>query len=173
MRPFGLPRATFTATTQHPAFCRDWRSVGDPDWPKWAWHSRWVHILKTSFFTEFKNKTRSVVLSVPLGGPGPLRAPSGGALGAHQPAQGPGHFEAVFPSCLLSPAGSRGSPRARTTTKLRVLKNPRKTHGLGVVWHPRESNTLRKCRFLCFYSRRGISQKGTPKGRRAKPSQNR
>ena len=24
---------------------------GDPVWPKWAWHSRGVHILKTLFFT--------------------------------------------------------------------------------------------------------------------------
>ena len=31
---FWLPRATFKATTQNTAFCRDWRSVGGPFWPK-------------------------------------------------------------------------------------------------------------------------------------------
>ncbi len=81
LRPLGLPRATFKATTQNTVFCRDWRSVCGPFWPKWAWHSRGVHILKKPVFTGFRKSTLSVVFRVPLGAPGPLRAPSGGPRG--------------------------------------------------------------------------------------------
>ena len=53
LRSLGLPRTTFKATTQNTAFRRDWRSVGSPFWPKWAWRSRGVHILKTLVFSSF------------------------------------------------------------------------------------------------------------------------
>ena len=50
--PFWLPRATFNATTQNTPVHRDWRSVGGPCWPKRAWHSRGVHIIKKFLFNS-------------------------------------------------------------------------------------------------------------------------
>ena len=76
--------------------------------------------IKHWFSHMFSKIHATVVFSVPLGAPGPLRAPSGVAPGAQQPAQGPGHFEAVNQSCLLLPAGSRRSHRARNTMEIRA-----------------------------------------------------
>ena len=53
LSPFGLPRATFKATTKNTALRRDWRSVGGLFGPKWAWHSRRVHIFKRLVFSSF------------------------------------------------------------------------------------------------------------------------
>ena len=53
LSPFGLPRATFKATMQNTALRRHWRSVGGPFGPKWAWHSRRVHIFKKRVFICF------------------------------------------------------------------------------------------------------------------------
>ena len=53
LRPLGLPRATFKATTKNTALRRDWRSVWGHFWPKWAWHSRRVHIFRKLVFNGF------------------------------------------------------------------------------------------------------------------------
>ena len=53
LRPLGLPRVTFKATMQNTALRRDCRSVGGPFGPKWAWHSRVVHIFKRLVFSSF------------------------------------------------------------------------------------------------------------------------
>ena len=52
LRLVGLPRAAFKATTKNTAVRRDWRSVWGPFWPKWAWHSRVVHIFKKLVFSS-------------------------------------------------------------------------------------------------------------------------
>ena len=53
LRPLGLLRVTFKATMQNTALRRDWRSVGGPLGPKWAWHSRVVHIFRKLVFSSF------------------------------------------------------------------------------------------------------------------------
>ena len=55
LRLVGLPRAAFKATTKNTAVRRDWRSVWGPCWPKWAWHSRGVHIFKKLVFIVLLN----------------------------------------------------------------------------------------------------------------------
>ncbi len=80
--PFGLPRATFKATTKNTALRRDWRSVWGLFWPKWAWHLRWVHIFQKLVFGCFSeiHAVRRVLRS--LGGswasPGTLWGGPGG-----------------------------------------------------------------------------------------------
>ena len=62
---------------------------------------------KGLFLIVFRESTLYVVFCVPLGAPGPLRAPSGGAPGAQQTDQGHDHFEASFRWCF---AGAGGHP---------------------------------------------------------------
>ena len=69
---------------------------------------------KSLFLVVVRESKLSVVFRVPLGAPGPLRAPSGEAPGAQQPDQGHGHSEASFRSCL---AVAGGQPREPQTAK--------------------------------------------------------
>ena len=82
LRLVGLPRAAFKATTKNTAVRRDWRSVWGPFWPKWAWHSRVVHIFKKLvFIVLLKNHAVRRVLRSPGGSwasPGTLWGGSGG-----------------------------------------------------------------------------------------------
>ena len=63
------------------------------------------------FLVVFRKTTLYVVFCVPLGAPGPLRAPSGGAPGAQQPEQGHGHSEASFRSCFAVAGGQPREPQ--------------------------------------------------------------
>ena len=82
LRPLGLPRATFKATTKNTALRRDWRSVWGPFWPKWAWHLRGVHISKKFVFSSFSRMQVVRRVSRSLGGswasPGTLWGGPGG-----------------------------------------------------------------------------------------------
>ena len=60
---------------------------------------------KSLFFVVFRESTLYVVFCVPLGAPGPLRAPSGGGPGAQRPDQDHGHSEASFRSCFAVAGG--------------------------------------------------------------------
>ena len=102
---FWLPRATFKATTKNTAYRRDWRSAGDPFWPKWAWHSRGVHIFKKLVFSSFLKvpAVRGVLRS--SGGFWPSPGTLWGAPVAQQPDQGHGHFEASFRWCFAVAGG--------------------------------------------------------------------
>ncbi len=88
-----------------------------------------------------------------LEAPGPLLRSPGGP---HH-----GHFEAVDPSCLLLPAGSRGSPRVRNTMVIRVenlrrdrrvFNNLRKIQGLGPFW-PKIIDKITTVRLFCIFFR--------------------
>ena len=116
LSPFGLLRATFKATMENTALRRDWRSVGGPFGPKWAWHSRGVHIFKKLVFSSFSriHAIRRVLRS--LGGSWASPGTLWGGPGAQRPGQGHGHSEASFRSCFAIRAGNRGSPRPRITT---------------------------------------------------------
>ena len=114
LRPSGLPRATFRATTKNTAVRRDWRSVWGPFWPKWASRSRRVHIFKKFVFSSFskfhaiRRVLRSLVGS--WASPGTLW----GGPGGQQPDQGHGHSEA---SCLSCFAVAGGRPIEHQTAK--------------------------------------------------------
>ena len=77
-----------------------WRSVGGPFGPKWAWHSRGVHIFKKLVFSIFLkiHAIRRVLRSSGGFWPSP---------GTPQTDQGHDHFEASFRSCF---AGAGGHP---------------------------------------------------------------
>ena len=68
LRPLGLPRVTFKATMQNTSLRRDWRSVGGPFGPKWAWQSRGVHIFKNHVFSSFSIIQAARRVSRSLGG---------------------------------------------------------------------------------------------------------
>ena len=126
---------------------------------------------KGLFLVVFRESTLYVVFCVPLGAPGPLRAPSAGAPGAQQPDQGHGHSEASFRSCL---AVAGGQPREPPTAKHDVqvcrkpssrqacVQNPRKTRGFGAILAPPGSKTRGKRMFVCFL-RAAASPKRAPR----------
>ena len=154
LSPFWLPRATFKATTKNTAVRRDWRSVGDPFWPKWAWHSRGVHIFKKLVFSSFLKIPRYTSCFAVLRG---LLALSGHPLGE---LRGPNRqtkvtttLRPVLGRVLRLRAGAQWSTRPQITTEIcaeclrrdrRVFTNPRKIQCFLAFWHPVGSNTAVK-----------------------------
>ena len=130
----------------------------------------WCTFSKSLFLVVFRKSTLSVVFGVPLGAPGPLRAPSAGAPGAQQPDQGHGHSEASFRSCLAVAGGQPREPQSanhdgttcgKHSSRQACVQNHSKTYGLGPFWHPRGSKTVGKVMFLCFL-RAAASPKKAP-----------
>ena len=81
-RSFGSRGPLLRPRRKNTAYRRDWRSVGDPFWPEWAWHSRVVHIFKKLVFCVFCEIHAVCRVSRSLGGswasPGTLWGGPGG-----------------------------------------------------------------------------------------------
>ena len=71
----------------------------------------WCTFSESLFLVVLRKSTLYVVFCVPLGAPGPLRAPSARAPGAQQPDQGHGHSEASFRSCFAVAGGQPREPQ--------------------------------------------------------------
>ena len=120
----------------------------------------------------FQKFTLYVVFCVPLGAPGPLRAPSGGAPGPNDQTKVTATLRPVLGRVLRLRAGSRGSPRPRITTyscaesfsrDRCVLKTLVKYEGLEPFWHPRgPKHEEHACLCVFFVPRR--LQKSSPEG---------
>ena len=76
----------------------------------------WCTFSKSLFLVVFRESTLYVVFCVPLGAPGPLRAPSGGAPGPNDQTKVTATLRPVLGRVWRLRAGSRGSPRPRITT---------------------------------------------------------
>ena len=154
-------------------------SVGGPCWPKRAWHSREVHIIKKFVFSKFSRIHAVRRVSRSFGdswaSPGILL----GAPGAQQPDQGHGLSEASCPSCFAVDGGrAREHQTAKHDGQLCRKRSSRQ------VWVQKpSSNTMCSCvvappgvQFCCemqvfvFCSCRGVSPKTPPKVMRTKPS---
>ena len=114
---------------------------------------------KGVFLVVFRKCKLSVVFRVPLGAPGPLRAPSGGAPGAQQPDHGHGHSEASFRSCFAVAGGQPREPQTanhdvqvcrKPSSRQACVQNPSKTRRFGAILAPPGSKTRGKCMFVCF-----------------------
>ena len=114
---------------------------------------------KGLFLVVCRESTLYVVFCVPLGAPGPLRAPSAGAPGAQQPDQGHGHSEASIRSCLAVAGGQPREPQTanhdvqvcrKPSSRQVCVQNPRKILGFGAILAPQGPNTRGKCMFVCF-----------------------
>ena len=100
---------------------------------------------KGLFLVVFRESTLYVVFCVPLGAPGPLRAPSAGAPGAQQPDQGHGHSEASFRSCLAVAGGQPREPQTakhdvqlcrKPSSRQACVQHPRQILSFLAFWHP-------------------------------------
>ena len=114
---------------------------------------------------------------VPLGAPGPLRAPSGGAPGPNDQTKVTATLRPVLGRVLRLRAVAQWSTRLQITTEIcaeclrrdrRVFTNPRKTQGFLAFWHPLGSKTAVKLWFLCFL-RAAASPKKAPRRGGAAP----
>ena len=160
LRLVGLPRAAFKATTKNTAVRRDWRSVWGPFWPKWAWHSRGVHIFKKLVFYSFTEQSRCPSCSAfPWGLLGLSGHPLGGFRGPNNQTKDTATLRPAVPRVLRLRTGGQGSTRRRNTTDRRaeslrrdrcVFKNPCKIQGFRAFWHPLGSKTAVKRTFLSF-----------------------
>ena len=101
---------------------------------------------KSLFLVAFRKSQLSVVFRVPLGAPGPLRAPSGGPRGPNNQTKVTATLRPAVRRVWRLRADSRGSPRPRNTTyrcaeslrrDRRVFKTLVKHEGLEPLWHPR------------------------------------
>ncbi len=71
-----------------------------------------VYSFNKVVFRHEETTRTNLMFSVPLGVSRPLRAPSGGELGAPKPAQGHGHFEAGFQACFAAAGGQPSEPQS-------------------------------------------------------------
>ena len=179
LRLVGLPRAVFKATTKNTDVRRDWRSVWGPFWPKWAWHSRGVHILKKLVFSMFfKNPRRPWCFAVLRGLLALSGHPLGGFRGPNNQTKDTATLRPAVPRVLRLRAGGQGNTRPRNTTDRRaeslrrdrcVFKNPCKIQGFRAFWHPLGSKTAVKHILLSFLRAAVSPTKTPPKGISAKP----
>ena len=156
---------------ENTALRRDWRSVGGPFGPKWAWHSRGVHIFKRFVFNSFSriHAIRRVLRS--LGGSWASPGTLWGAPGAQQPDQGHGHSEASFRSCLAVAGGQPREPQTakhdvqvcrKPSSRQACVQNPCKTRGFGAIVATPGSKTRGICMFVCSL-RAAASPKRVPR----------
>ena len=127
---------------------------------------------KGLFLVVFRESTLYVVFCVPLGAPGPLRAPSGGAPGPNDQTKVTATLRPVLGRVLRLRAGSRGSPRPRITTyrcaesfsrDRCVFKTLVKCKGFEPFWHPRGPKHVENACLCVFFVPRRL-QKGPPEG---------
>ena len=100
---------------------------------------------KSLFLVVFRKSTLCVVFCVPLGVPGPLRAPSGGAPGPNDQTKVTATLRPVLGRVLRLRAGGQSSTRPQNTRDRRaeslrrdrhVFKNLRTIRGFPAFWHP-------------------------------------
>ena len=119
-RPLGLLRATFKATTKNTAVRRDWRSVWGPFWPKWAWHSRGVHIFKRFVFSSFSRIHAILRVLRSLGGSWASPGTLWGAPGPNDQTKVTATLRPVLARVLRLRAGGQWRTRPRNTTDRRA-----------------------------------------------------
>ena len=105
LRLVGLPRAVFKATTKKQLSDVIGVRSGALFGQNGPGTREGCTFSKSCFLVFLGKSTLSVVFCVPLGAPGPLRAPSRGGPGAQPPEQGHGHSEASFRSCFAVAGG--------------------------------------------------------------------
>ena len=132
----------------------------------------WCTFSKSLFLVVFRECTLYAVFCVPLGAPGPLRAPSGGAPGPNDQTKVTATLRPVLGRVWRLRAGSRGSPRPRITTyrcaenfsrDRCVFKTLVKYEGLEPFWHPRGPKHEENACLCVFFVPRRL-QKGPPEG---------
>ncbi len=115
----------------------------------------------------------SAVFRVPLGAPGLLRALSGGPRGPNNQTKVTATVRPAAPGVLRLRAGGQWNTRPRNTTDRRaeglrrdrrVFRNPCQIRCFSCVLAPPGVQHFSKMYAFVFYSCRGVSRKGPPKG---------